>query len=84
MAAAHRTLKPILWDVRSHLEAQLRCLSKVQLLLDELELQPPGQRAVDVASIVENVEELCEIHATLKPICADALLISARLKLAPD
>jgi len=76
-------MKPILWDLRSHLETQLRCLTKVQLLLDELELQPPGQRAVDVAAIVENVDELCQIHATLKPICADALIVAGRLKFGP-
>ena len=83
MLAATRTLEPILWDLRSELEAQMRCLTKTQLLLAELDLQPVVQRAADVGSILLNLNDICRQQSVLDPLCVEALAVASRLELLP-
>ena len=70
-----------LWDLRSQAEAKLRCLTRVQKMLDEYALRPSTRNAPDHrAKILEDVTDLVAISGHLQTTSAEALEAARQLQ----
>jgi hypothetical protein len=80
-SAAADVLSAHLWDLRSQAEAKLRCLTRVQQLLDEYALQPSNANAPDQRTkILEDVTDLVTISGRLQATSAEALEAARELQ----
>lgn len=79
--AAAVILAAHLWDLRSQAEAKLRCLTRVQQMLDEYALRPSTADAPDHrAKILEDVTDLVAISEQLQAISTEALEAARELQ----
>jgi len=67
------TLPPHLWDLRAQLEAQLRCLTKIQRWVDEFSALSPRQQATRSIEIVENLTEILTTSDVVRRVAGAAI-----------
>lgn len=69
-----QTLLAYLWDLRAQLEAQLRCLTKVQRWVAEFSTQPKLGRSVRRAEIIQNLSEIESTADVVRTVTAEAIV----------
>jgi hypothetical protein len=67
------TLPVHLWDLRAQLEAQLRCLTKIQRWVDEFSALSPRQQSTRHREITENLTEILTTSDLVRRIAGDAI-----------
>ena len=74
MAADARSLLTAnLWDLRAQVEAQLRCLTKVQRWADEFPSLSPGGRQWRKEEIAQNLREIRTTAETVADVAEAAI-----------
>ena len=67
-------LAAYLWDLRSQAESKLRCLTRVQQLLSELDrTKDPTKRARARSKILDDLGDIVNISKSLRALAEDAL-----------
>ena len=73
-------LEAQLWDLRSHAEAKLRCLTKVQELMAGYQHgRDSPERTGKVAAVVRALREIVTISVQIQNTAADALATARQL-----
>lgn len=72
-------LSALLWDVRAQLERQLRDLSLVHRLVDELVASPNKVDAAMRTHLVTKLDSICELNTTVRQTSEDALEVAKTL-----
>ena len=67
------TLPAYLWDLRAQLEAQLRCLTKIQRWVDEFAALSPPQQSSRSSEIIENLTEILTTSDVVRRVTAEAI-----------
>jgi hypothetical protein len=67
------TLPAYLWDLRAQLEAQLRCLTKIQRWVDEFSELSPRQQPGRSKEIIENLREILTTGDLVRRVTGEAI-----------
>jgi hypothetical protein len=71
---ADTALTAYLWDLRAQAESKLRCLTRVQQLLAQLEnTKDPAKRVIARTKILDDLTDIVSISKSLRTLAEDAL-----------
>ena len=77
----HQELSLHLWDLRSQLEGQVRCLTKIHPSIDAWGAMDASRRFETRVQVLKDLEDLIRISTLVGNVATEALAVAADLPL---
>ncbi len=63
----------LLWDLRAQVESQLRCLTKIHRMCEQLPPSGDPKRAADVRDMQKDMADVLALNASTRGVATEAL-----------
>jgi len=70
-----------LWDLRTQLEGQLRCLTKIHPSIDAWDTMDRATRAEKRSHVIKDLEDLIRMSTVVAQVATEARIVAASLPL---
>ena len=77
----HQELSLQLWDLRTQLEGQLRCLTKIHPSIDAWATTGSSMRSEKRTQVIKDLDDLIRMSTVVSEVAADARIVAANLPL---